>query len=121
MNQSDRGILPTDNARSDAMFGRAVTPIRYLRTLYQLVRRYPVLPVIIAIGLAIMAIFAPWVAPNHPLESELEKLAAPPVWLEGGSWDYILGADKIGPRPSEPHHPRLPHIALGRIHRHHLR
>ena len=78
------------------MFGRAVTPIRYLRTLYQLVRRYPVLPVIIAIGLAIMAIFAPWVAPNHPLESELEKLAAPPVWLEGGSWDYILGADKIG-------------------------
>ena len=78
------------------MFGRAATPIRYLRTLYQLVRRYPVLPVIIAIGLAIMAIFAPWVAPNHPLESELEKLAAPPVWLEGGSWDYILGADKIG-------------------------
>ena len=96
MNRSDRGILPTDNARSDAMFGRAATPIRYLRTLYQLVRRYPVLPVIIAIGLAIMAIFAPWVAPNHPLESELEKLAAPPVWLEGGSWDYILGADKIG-------------------------
>ena len=78
------------------MFGRAATPIRYLRTLYQLVRRYPVLPVIIAIGLAIMAIFAPWVAPNHPLESELEKLAAPPVWLDGGSWDYILGADKIG-------------------------
>ena len=78
------------------MFGRVATPIRYLRTLYQLVRRYPVLPVIIAVGLAIMAIFAPWVAPNHPLESELEKLAAPPVWVEGGSWDYVLGADKIG-------------------------
>ena len=64
--------------------------------LYRWIRRYPVLPVVIAVGLAVMAIFAPWIAPNHPLESELDFLAAPPVWMEGGTWDYILGADKIG-------------------------
>ncbi len=70
--------------------------IPVVSTLYRWIRRYPVLPVMIAIGLAIMAIFAPWIAPNHPLESELDHLADPPVWMEGGSWDYILGADKIG-------------------------
>ena len=43
-----------------------------------------------------MAIFAPWVAPAHPLESDLDFIAHPPVWMEGGTFDYILGADKIG-------------------------
>ena len=67
-----------------------------LRTLYRWIRRYPVLPVMIAVGLAVMAIFAPWISPSHPLESDLTDIARPPVWMEGGSWDYILGADKIG-------------------------
>ena len=85
-----------DTPLPDTSSGRAVPRIPILGHLYGWFRRYPVLPVIIAIGLAIMAIFAPWVAPNHPLESELDKLAAPPVWVEGGSWEYVLGADKIG-------------------------
>ena len=85
-----------DTPLPDTSSGRAVPRIPILGHLYGWFRRYPVLPVIIAIGLAIMAIFAPWVAPNHPLESELDKLAAPPVWAEGGSWEYVLGADKIG-------------------------
>ena len=80
----------------DAPDGRSKTRVPVLGTLYRWIRRYPVLPVIIAVGLAIMAIFAPWIAPNHPLESELDFLAAPPVWMEDGTWDYILGADKIG-------------------------
>ncbi len=85
-----------DTQLPDTTFDRRGTQVPVLGTLYQWIRRYPVLPVIVAVGLAIMAIFAPWVAPNHPLESELDKLAAPPVWIEGGSWDYVLGADKIG-------------------------
>jgi len=85
-----------DTPLPDTTSDRRVIQVPVLGTLYQWIRRYPVLPVIVAVGLAIMAIFAPWVAPNHPLESELDKLAAPPVWIEGGSWDYVLGADKIG-------------------------
>ncbi len=54
------------------------------------------LPVAIIMVLAVMAIFAPWVAPKHPLESDLTKTAAPPVWMKGGSWGYILGGDGIG-------------------------
>lgn len=85
-----------DTPLPDTQTGRSVPRIPILGTVYWWFRRYPVLPVMIAIGLAVMAIFAPWVAPNHPLESELDKLAAPPVWQEGGTWDYVLGADKIG-------------------------
>ncbi len=87
----DKPITSENGATEGSKFRAPV-----LATLYRWIRRYPVLPVVIAVGLAIMAIFAPWIAPNHPLESELDHLAAPPVWIEGGSWDYILGADKIG-------------------------
>ncbi len=85
-----------DTPLPDTPTGRSMPRIPILGTVYWWFRRYPVFPVMIAIGLAVMAIFAPWVAPNHPLESELDKLAAPPVWQEGGTWDYVLGADKIG-------------------------
>lgn len=68
----------------------------WLRTVYRWMRRYPVLPVLIALLLAVMALFAPLIAPSHPLESDLEKIAAPPIWMDGGSSEYILGADKIG-------------------------
>ncbi len=67
-----------------------------MRSVYRWFRRYPVIPVAIAIVLMVMALFAPLVSPSHPLESNLEKIATPPVWMEGGSWDYPLGGDKIG-------------------------
>lgn len=75
---------------------RSSIRVPVLKTLYLWVRRYPVLPVAIAIGLAIMAIFAPWIAPAHPLESDLDYIGHPPIWMNEGTFDYILGADKIG-------------------------
>ncbi len=60
------------------------------------VRSYPILPVVIVLTLVICGIFAPLVAPNHPLEGELENRQLPPVWLEGGSSQYLLGTDHIG-------------------------
>ena len=42
------------------------------------------------------AIFAPWIAPYDPLEQNLRASKTPPVWQEGGSWDYILGTDNLG-------------------------
>ena len=80
----------------DAAPERSVARLTALRTLYLWIRRYPVLPVAIAIGLAIMAIFAPWIAPAHPLESDLDYIGHPPIWMEDGTFKYILGADKIG-------------------------
>jgi peptide/nickel transport system permease protein len=65
-------------------------------SIYGFVRRYPVLPAIILIGLAVMAIFAPILAPLDPLDSDLSKVKAPPAWIDGGTFQYFLGADGIG-------------------------
>ena len=63
---------------------------------WRIIRRYPVIPVGIVILLAVVAIFAPFVSPKHQLESELAAVKTPPVWVEGGRWEYVLGADHIG-------------------------
>jgi ABC-type dipeptide/oligopeptide/nickel transport systems, permease components len=53
-------------------------------------------------GLAFMclvvfcALFAPWVAPHDPSEQYRDFLLTPPVWLDGGSWQFILGTDELG-------------------------
>lgn len=42
------------------------------------------------------ALFAPWVAPHDPSEQYRDFLLTPPVWLEGGTWQFILGTDELG-------------------------
>ena len=60
-------------------------------------RRYPLVPLALLIFvLVIPAVFAPWVAPHDPFNGSLSNRLIPPVWQEGGSWEYILGTDKLG-------------------------
>jgi len=46
--------------------------------------------------LVLIAIFAPLIAPHDPYVQSLSSRMLPPVWSEGGSWDYILGSDQNG-------------------------
>ena len=59
-------------------------------------RRWPIIPVAVVLFLMIIAIFAPLVAPHHPLEAKFEKRNVPPVWTEEGTSKYLLGTDHIG-------------------------
>jgi dipeptide transport system permease protein len=43
-----------------------------------------------------VATFAPWLVPYDPTEQFREHTLQPPVWAEGGSWDFILGTDPLG-------------------------
>ncbi|MDU4092373.1 MAG: dipeptide ABC transporter permease DppC [Pantoea sp.] len=43
-----------------------------------------------------LAIFAGLLAPHGPAEQFRDALLHPPVWQEGGSWQYILGTDDVG-------------------------
>lgn len=45
---------------------------------------------------ALLAIFADFLAPHGPLEQFRDAVRAPPVWEEGGSWRFILGTDGLG-------------------------
>ncbi|MGD8163885.1 dipeptide ABC transporter permease DppC [Pantoea sp. FN0307] len=43
-----------------------------------------------------LAIFADLLAPHGPAEQFRDALLRPPVWQEGGSWQYLLGTDDVG-------------------------
>ena len=46
--------------------------------------------------IVICALFAPWIAPHDPSEQYREFLLTPPVWLEGGQWQFLFGTDELG-------------------------
>lgn len=78
----------------DAILGqsRPAVPAR----VFQFLRRWPVIPVVILTALIVMSIFAPLVAPHPPLKANLRDRNAPPSWYAEGSSKYLLGADHVG-------------------------
>jgi len=46
--------------------------------------------------LVLLAIFADVVAPHSPIHQYRGHFLEPPVWMEGGSWEFILGTDAVG-------------------------
>ena len=42
------------------------------------------------------AIFAPAIAPHDPLAVNISHRLAPPVWMEGGTPQHVLGTDQVG-------------------------
>jgi len=54
------------------------------------------IPVTILGILVITSIFAPWLAPQNPLKNDMLNRRAPPVFMEGGSSEHILGTDHLG-------------------------
>ena len=45
-----------------------------------------------------VAIFAPLIAPHDPYAQSLSSRMLPPVWVEGGQWEHLLGTDQNGRR-----------------------
>ncbi|GAB4363144.1 MAG: ABC transporter permease subunit [Oricola sp.] len=54
------------------------------------------------VGLAVfsvivfLAVFAPLIAPHSPSLQNRQALLLAPVWMDGGSWAYLLGTDALG-------------------------
>lgn len=46
--------------------------------------------------IVLAAVFAPLLAPHDPYGQDLSRRLVPPVWSARGSWQYILGTDKLG-------------------------
>lgn len=85
-----QGTFPS--ARSAALTG-----LPSASAVWEQLRRLPLIPlVLLIVFLVIPAAFANQVAPHDPLEQSLVKRLTPPAWIEGGSWDNILGTDKQG-------------------------
>ncbi|HEX7750277.1 MAG TPA: ABC transporter permease [Bordetella sp.] len=51
---------------------------------------------VIVLALVLVAIFAPWIAPNDPLSQDLLSPLLPPAWMADGMAQYPLGTDSLG-------------------------
>jgi dipeptide transport system permease protein len=50
----------------------------------------------IFIGLVVIALFAPLIAPHAPNQQYRDALLTPPFWQEGGRYTFLLGTDAVG-------------------------
>jgi peptide/nickel transport system permease protein len=51
---------------------------------------------IIVLTVTLMAIFAPILAPYDPAKTNVISRLLPPVWMDGGSAEHLLGTDNLG-------------------------
>lgn len=63
---------------------------------WQFLRRWPVIPLLILIGLAVCAIFAPQLTTENPRRGRVVDRHIPPAWTEEGSTAHLLGTDHVG-------------------------
>jgi dipeptide transport system permease protein len=47
-------------------------------------------------AIALIAIFADFIAPHSPIEQFRDAVRAPPIWDQGGAWRFVLGTDGDG-------------------------
>jgi peptide/nickel transport system permease protein len=57
---------------------------------------FPLIPVMILLFIAFVAVFADLLAPHDPQIGSLARRFRPPFWQEGGSMTYLLGTDHVG-------------------------
>jgi peptide/nickel transport system permease protein len=57
---------------------------------------FPVIPTMILVGVALVAVFANLLAPHNPEIGSLTARFKPPFWLKGGTTEYLLGTDQLG-------------------------
>src|SRR6266705_7089730 len=56
----------------------------------------PMIPLVILVGIALVAVFANQLAPHNPEIGSLTMRFKPPFWAKGGSTEYLLGTDQLG-------------------------
>lgn len=59
-------------------------------------RNLPLFPVAILAMMIFCGIFASFIAPHDPNDTDPLLRLRPPVWEDGGSWNYPLGTDPVG-------------------------
>ncbi len=63
---------------------------------FQLRRLALALGFVIVIGIALVALLAPWITPQDPFLQNLDARMAPPSFMDGGTAAHFLGTDQLG-------------------------
>lgn len=70
---------------------------RYLRLLKLLLRsKTGTVGAVLVLIVFLVAVFAPLLATHDPAELDPLLRLKPPMWMDGGSFDYLLGTDNLG-------------------------
>lgn len=76
---------------------RGEVPAAWRVSLRRLARlRWGVAAAVVMLAIVAAAVLAPWVSPHDPLAVDIRHRLAPPVWMEGGAAQHLLGTDQIG-------------------------
>jgi peptide/nickel transport system permease protein len=75
-----------------------VAPLEILRQAWGAILRRPGITLATLVVLAMVAagLSAPAVAPLDPVEQNVIDRLAPPFFMEGGTWEHMLGTDHLG-------------------------
>ena len=76
--------------------GTASLPIAWRRPAVLRAEGLPMIPIMILVTLALVAILAELIAPYNPEVGALGQRFRPPAWIAGGSTAHLLGTDHIG-------------------------
>ena len=77
-------------------YRRVGSVLRWPGAAFTLTRRYPIIPGVVLVLLAIGAIFASYISPYDPGRRVLADREIPPVWFSDGTADHPLGTDHLG-------------------------
>lgn len=55
-----------------------------------------IIPLTVLALVIVCAVFGPWLTLHDPVHADLDNTLRPPVWLDGGSWHFPLGTDRLG-------------------------
>ncbi len=76
--------------------GEDSSPTSRWSAILRVVRRWPIIPIILISMLVIAAAFAEVLTPYDPEKDDLLARNTPPMWQEGGDTSHILGTDPLG-------------------------
>ena len=91
------------NSNINATNSPALVEVSLRSKIFYVLRRWPVIPILILTVMVFIAVFAPIISPMGPKEINLRGRAAPPIWEK--EWydanpknekTYLLGADHVG-------------------------
>lgn len=61
------------------------------------IRKLPIISVgILLLVVVIPTLFPNWIALHGPFDGSAQVRLMPPAWVDGGSWEYPLGTDRLG-------------------------
>jgi dipeptide transport system permease protein len=90
--------MAADLTTSPIALPRTIAPPSALRAFWHAFQdnKGAVLGAGLVLFIVLLAVFADVVAPHSPLEQFRDAVKAPPIWMDGGSWRFILGTDGLG-------------------------